>query len=97
MRRLNCRGNEVSDLGDDSRAWNYAKKAKKLANKISYIKILIKNGVDFEVRNNGVHLIVTGKEGLIDYWPSTGKFIVRGGETGRGIRNLLTLCKTTNE
>lgn len=65
-------------------------KEKREANKRKSREVLKKEGIDFTEHNNGVHLIV---EGHIDFWPSTGKFTVRGGKTGRGVFNLVKLCK----
>ena len=47
-------------------------------------------GFDFEVKNNGAHLIVSGPAGVADFWPGTGRFIFRqGGPQGRGVRRLI--------
>jgi hypothetical protein len=54
------------------------------------VSMLKKCGVTFSEHNNGYHLIVYGQLASVDYWPSTGKWIVRGSkQEGRGIRNLL--------
>ena len=50
-------------------------------------------GAFFTSFNNGLHLVVTSPQGLIDYWPSTNKFSVRKtGERGRGYKRVLQLC-----
>lgn len=55
---------------------------------------LKESGIEFESKNGGVHLIVSQGLTTIDYWPSTGKFIDRGGDkSGRGVNNLLLLLK----
>lgn len=82
----------MGDMGEMYRDWDEQKKEKKSSNKEYSTNKLISEGVDFESKNGGVHLIVTGKKCLIDYWPSTGKFITRDGKNGRGINNLLKLC-----
>jgi len=47
-------------------------------------------GVQFTTRNDGAHLIITHAGKVVDYWPGTGKFIVRGSNRHRrGINNLL--------
>ena len=68
------------------------KRAKKIQNKEYSTNLLEKNKISFESKNNGNHLIVSGYTVVIDFWPSTGKFITRSGYTGRGINNLLEFC-----
>jgi hypothetical protein len=48
-------------------------------------------GVEFEAKNEGVHLIVRHGGRVIDFWPSTGKFIEQkpGAKPGRGVFNML--------
>lgn len=59
---------------------------------------LIENGIDFSTHNNGVHLMVNcGSSGIIDFCPGTGKWIERGGKTGRGIKNLVKYIKQTHK
>jgi hypothetical protein len=47
-------------------------------------------GIVFTTHNNGAHLIVEGRDGFIDYWPGTGKWVSRNGTRGFGLNNLLT-------
>lgn len=55
--------------------------------------VLLDKGIRFESKNFGYHLIVEGKQSIIDFWPSTGKFIVRQNrKKGHGIGKLLELC-----
>lgn len=54
-------------------------------------KILKRHGVEFESKNRDAHLIVHGHSVTVDFWPGTGKWIVRGGTSGRGVFNLLKL------
>lgn len=82
--------NEVTEMWRDHRLAGQKKKA---SNQEASTQTLIDEGVKFESKNHGVHLIVQGLKSVIDYWPSTGKFIPRGaGRPGRGIRNLLKQC-----
>lgn len=39
-------------------------------------------GLDFEIKNNGQHFVISGPKTVIDYWPGSGKFKVRGGDAG---------------
>lgn len=83
---------DLDDMGDFFRAWTRCKKAKKALNQEWSTECLNRLGVDFEVFNWGNHLAVVHPAGntIIDFWPSTGKWITRGtGRHGRGIRNLL--------
>jgi len=53
-------------------------------------RILKERGINF-VAHSDVHLTVTGKDKIIDFWPGTGKFIPRdqSKKHGRGIFNLI--------
>ena len=55
-----------------------------------YQDALINNCIGFVVKNEGMHLIVEGPVGYVDVWPTTGKWICRGGQKkGFGLRELL--------
>lgn len=61
-------------------------------NRENSASILEEKGIKFERKNMGAHLIVHGQVIVVDFWPGTGKWIVRGtGKTGRGVFNLLKL------
>lgn len=79
----------MSDLADDYRAMREHSREKKLSNKEFSTKLLDKRGVDYESKNNGIHLIVFNGDETIDFYPSTGKWIPRGGKAQRGVMNLL--------
>ena len=80
----------MGDMGDDFRAWGEMKKAKKEANKVSSTDLLTENGIEFEVKNGGSHLIVNHNDKIIDFWPSTGKWTIRpSGSCRRGIFRLI--------
>ena len=80
----------MGDTGDDYRALNAHNKKKKANNLEKSTKILVDNNIDFESKNNGIHLIIIDFNGdLIDFYPSTGKWITRKGKSSRGIKNLL--------
>ena len=58
---------------------------KRTSNRESSAEILKENGIDFVSHNGGAHLVVNGS---IDFWPGTGKFMVRtNGGKGRGVFN----------
>ena len=73
---------------------NVTRKQKKLNNIKSSRHILNRAGISVEVRNGGNHLIIHALRGIIDFWPSTGKFVWRSTqESGRGVFNLIKQCK----
>jgi len=80
----------MGDMGDVFRALSEYNKCKRTSNTEKSTKILMQNNIKYVSNNNGVHLIVTGKNGLYDYWPSTGLFIDRQTKKRRrGVFNLL--------
>jgi hypothetical protein len=71
---------------------------RKEANTCNSTAMLERNGFDFESKNSGLHLVVSGKDGgegkIADFWPSTGKFCVRGtNEYRRGVRLLIKVMR----
>lgn len=67
-----------------------ASQARRAGNREESPKLLTAAGVTFTTHNLGAHLIVDGPECVVDFWPGTGKWIVRkGGPTGRGVFKLL--------
>lgn len=66
-------------------------KQRRAGNRENSAHILTENGISFESKNANAHLIVYGHSITVDFWPGTGKFIVRGGKTGRGVFNLLKI------
>lgn len=63
------------------------------ANRVNSAAVLTKVGLKFTSHNYGAHLIITVGDTVVDFWPGTGKYVVRGGATGRGVFNLLRLLK----
>lgn len=89
----------MSDIGEAFEGMAEASAVKRSKNRESSAELLRKRGIKFEEKNGGVHLIVEGRYGPIDFWPGTGKFIARGPQvigrvkTGRGVFNLIKLCR----
>lgn len=86
-------------MGDEGDYWRDVKpymleasKRKRRANREHAAYLLTQAGIPFESKNEGAHLIVQGREVIIDFWPGTGKFITRAGKTGRGVRHVMELC-----
>ena len=58
-----------------------------------YQKHLNDYSIGFDVKNQGLHLIVEGPKGYVDVWPTTGKWICRVSQKqGFGLRELLLYC-----
>lgn len=70
---------------------------KRASNRKTSPEILKDKGIIFITANGGAHLIVSGRDCLIDFWPGTGKFIARNGKDGRGVFNLIKLCEVKND
>ena len=83
----------MGDTGDDFRAWKEDGQKRRENNREYSPKILEKEGIKFDVKNWGAHLVVHGNNETIDFWPGTGKWIVRGGKTARGVFPLIKYIK----
>ncbi|PHS13510.1 MAG: hypothetical protein COA78_07160 [Blastopirellula sp.] len=81
----------MGDMGDMYRDMTEYKKTKRASNTQSSTDILTKTGIPFSSKNGGAHLIVGSGELVADFWPSTGKWIVRKGKEGRGVFKLIKL------
>lgn len=80
----------MSDLAQLYTSWKDEKKLRKQANLERNKGLLVKYGVKFEEKNNGLHLILTTNQGMIDFWPSTGKWVHRDSIVTRsGVYRLL--------
>lgn len=84
----------MGDMREVYDAMKKHSKQKKSSNLATSTAMLDREQIDYISKNNGVHLIVTDFNGnLIDFWPSTGKWIVRNGITSRGVQNLIRYIK----
>lgn len=82
-------------MGDMAEVFNdYAKlrQQKRRTNTEHSTNILKLEGIPFESRNGGAHLIV---DGIVDFWPGTGLFIPRDSRWGRdrGVMRLLRFIR----
>lgn len=66
-------------------------KEKRACNRENSAKILLQNEVEFTTHNNGAHLIVKGRCGTVDFWPGTGRWQLRSGRSGFGVKNLINI------
>ena len=83
----------MGDMGEVFNAMKESSKRRREANRNNAPLILTEAGIQFQERNHGAHLIVSGSKCLIDYWPGTGKWISRKGINGRGVRSLIKHIK----
>lgn len=85
----------MSDVGEDYRAWDMRKKEVKAKNRAESIERLNTSMIQFYSKNNGEHLILNGVEGVIDFWPSTGRWVdrktKRNGYDARGLFSFMGL------
>ena len=57
-------------------------------------KLTIEN-LDYELKNNNIHIIVTDLQGgKIDFYPTTGTWTPRGGIKSSGLNNLIRYIKS---
>lgn len=86
----------MSELGELFGAMREASKDKREQNTEKSTQLLVDRGVNFDSNNYGRHLVVKDSGLIIDFWPSTGKWTVRGsGKYRRGVFNLLKILKSS--
>lgn len=83
----------TSEDGEMWKSVKVIKQEKRAKNRENSATILEQSGIPFTSHNYGAHLVVEGREGFIDFWPGTGKWIIRNGKKGFGVRNLLEYVK----
>ena len=83
----------MGDVGDMYNELKQHSKNKRAKNRASSAEILKEAGIKFDEKNFGAHLIVFTGGAAIDFWPGTGKWIVRAGGEGRGVHELIKLVK----
>jgi len=84
----------MGDVGDDFRAMREEGQRNRSRNRSNSPKLLESHGIAFTSKNGGAHLIVEGYNGLIDYWPGTGRFIPRSnGKKLFGVRRLIRMIE----
>ena len=84
----------MSEMGEMWRDLKKLRQEKRADNRENSAGWLTREGIPFESRSDGAHLIVTPPHGpLIDFWPGTGKWIVRGAKKHhRGVASLVRRC-----
>lgn len=86
---------DIWDAYADLRKMRQEKRAN---NREQSAALLTRAGIFFEAKNDGAHLIVIGGPFVIDFWPGTGLWIVRGkaedlSRKKRGVRNLIAFVE----
>lgn len=87
----------MGDMGDDFRAMKEHRqkmKSQRYADSSSARMEIYKEALDIEEKNDGQHWIVRTAKETIDFWPSSGRWIVRGKKaSGYDARSLLKRMK----
>ena len=81
----------MGSMREEFRAYDRYSRMKKQANKQFSTNLLIEQGIIFESRNDGLHLVIRTRKGNINFFPSTGLY--NGAVKGRGVYNLLKELK----
>lgn len=88
-------------MGDMAEVFNEMreiKRQKRKSNTAYSTRMLQDSGIEFVSHNAGVHLVLTKGEQFIDYWPSTGLWLLRGkSNKRRGIEKLIKYMKARAE
>jgi hypothetical protein len=84
----------MGDMAEGWAEWREKKQKKKRSNMAASTAMLTGAGVSFQSHNSGVHLVLSKGEELIDFWPSTGLWWIRGtSNKRRGIQKLIQHMK----
>jgi hypothetical protein len=85
--------NDDDSMGDFWRDVKSARQQKRADNRASSAELLKAAGIDFEEKNGGAHLIVKAVGRVVDFWPGTGRWIVRGSSRAHyGVKRLIAGC-----
>jgi hypothetical protein len=80
----------VSELGETFAALREVSREARARNRHFGGAALRLARIDFISRNMGVHLVVSHAGAVVDYWPGTGLWIVRGSNLKcRGVKRLI--------
>lgn len=82
----------MGDMGEIFNDLREMKKEKRASNTEQSTAILQRSGVVFSSPNGGTHLVVLAGPHVVDFWPSTGLWIIRKAKTNarqRGVRKLV--------
>ena len=82
----------MSDISEDYKALRDFNRAKKENNLKASTELLDALGIDYTSHNNGIHLKVFAGDEVVNFWPSTGKWISSDTKS-RGVQKLITYVK----
>lgn len=83
---------DMADIFNDLRE---IKREKRRSNTACSTRMLKDSGIEFVSHNGGIHLVLTKDHQLIDYWPSTGLWWIRGtSHKRRGVQRLIKYMKS---
>lgn len=85
---------EAENLSENYKDMRKKSQDKKSSFRESSANMLSDHNIAFETKNGGVHLIVEGSSGYIDFWPSTGRWKTRSGLSGFGVKKLMLKITT---
>lgn len=77
----------MSEFAEEIKAYREYISDKKERNRAYSTNLLTENGIKFESKNDGLHLIIETSIGRVNFYPSTGLY--NGAISGRGVKNLL--------
>lgn len=81
----------MSELAEDFKAFREYCREKRQSNLEKSTALLLEHGIQFESRNDGVHLMIATPKGRVNFYPSTGLY--NGALSGRGVFNLIEELK----
>lgn len=85
----------MSEIGEDFKFLRELKRKKKESNKLYSYELVYSAFDSVEQKNGGYHLVCMHNGKVADFWPSTGKFNIRGNpKYGRGVKNLIKAMKS---
>lgn len=80
----------MGDMAEGFREMTKHRKLNRANNTVASTSLIHKAGMEFESKNGGAHLIISARGETIDFWPSTGLWIVRSTkQRKRGVFNLI--------
>lgn len=82
---------EMGEHGELMKAFREQSRERKQSNRERSTQRLLENGVKFQSRNDGLHLMIDTPAGRVNFYPSTGLY--NGVLEGRGVFTLLDELK----
>ncbi len=83
----------MGDMGAMYNDWKKHGQTRRANNRANSPTMLDEAGINYESKNIGSHLIVTGPECKVDFWPGTGRWNARNGDYGFGVKKLIKYIK----